>query len=85
MGLVAARDIQSVPRDRWPELTVADVMIPFEQMRTVEPAAPAERVLAIMGRDGPNQLPVVAGGRLLGIVTREHLLRLLATRLEFGG
>jgi CBS domain-containing protein len=31
-----------------------------------------------------NQLPVVSGGRLEGIVSRAHVLQLLKTRAELG-
>jgi CBS domain-containing protein len=38
--------------------------------------------LEIMGREGINQLPVVDGGRLYGLVSREQIIALLTARME---
>lgn len=35
-----------------------------------------------MSREDVNQLPVVADGRLEGVLTRSHVLRLIQTRAE---
>lgn len=83
LGLVTAADLKAVDRERWPEMRVADAMRPLDDLRWVEPYTGADRVLEIMGRDEVNQLPVLANGRLQGIVSREHLIRMLTTRMEF--
>ena len=83
LGLVTASDLQATERERWPQLTVGDAMRPFEKLRWVEPTTGADRVLEIMGREEVNQLPVMSNGRLQGIVSREHLIRIMTTRMEF--
>jgi hypothetical protein len=35
-----------------------------------------------MGRENVNQLPVVSDGRLEGMISRAHVVRLLQTRAE---
>jgi CBS domain-containing protein len=82
LGLVTSQDIRGVDRSRWDELTAADVMRPLDQLKTVGPDTPANEAFTTMAREDLNQLPVVAGGRLEGIVSRGHILRLLQSRAE---
>ena len=63
-------------------MTVADVMRPLDEISTVTPATPAAEALKAMTREDVNQLPVVADGRLAGIVTLGHILQLLQSRTE---
>ncbi|MEW6735963.1 MAG: site-2 protease family protein [Acidobacteriota bacterium] len=83
LGIITTRDLHGIDRSRWSQLTVANVMRPFDRVYWVAPNASAEQILEIMGREEINQLPVVSEGRLLGIVSREHIVRLLTMRMEF--
>ena len=44
--------------------------------------ARTELVIAIVGREDLNQLPVVEDGHLEGMISRGHILRLLQSRAE---
>jgi Zn-dependent protease/predicted transcriptional regulator len=81
-GLLTPHEIKDVERARWPATTVESVMRPLEDLRTVEPDTPVLEALQAMGRENVNQLPVVSGGRLEGMISRGHLVRLLETRAE---
>jgi CBS domain-containing protein len=81
-GLVTPHEVKAVERARWPYTTIDEVMRPLEQLRTVGPDIPVTEALEIMGREDLNQLPVVRDGRLEGIISRGHVLRLLQTRAE---
>jgi hypothetical protein len=63
----------------WPG--VADVVRPMDQLVTVAPTAPVSE--ALKTRADVNRLPVVADGRLAGIVSRAHILQLLESRTDF--
>ncbi len=81
-GLVTLHHIKAVPQKRWVQVSVGEVMTPMWQLRVVGPDQPLLDVLQLLeGRD-INQVPVVAGDRLLGMITRDHLLRVLALKLE---
>ena len=43
---------------------------------------PAMEALETMGREDVNQLPVMSGGRVEGIVSRAHVLQVLRSRAE---
>jgi CBS domain-containing protein len=81
-GLVTPREVKQVERSRWPVTTLHDVMRPLEQVRTVTPETPLASALEIISRHDLNQLPVVSNGRLVGVLSRAHVLSFLHTRTE---
>jgi len=81
-GIITPHEVNAIERARWPYTTVGDVMRSLESLRTVSPERPLAEALEIMGRDDINQLPVVQKGRLAGIISRGHILRVLQTRAE---
>jgi Zn-dependent protease/predicted transcriptional regulator len=82
VGIITVTDLTAVDRALWDKLTVADVMRPYHQLKFVSPEQSANDVLELMESEDINQVPVVANGRVLGIISREHFIRLLATRME---
>lgn len=81
-GLITPHDIKELDRKRWPYTTLYDVMLPLDRVHTVNPDTSILEALETMGRDDVNQLPVVVGEHLEGVVTRANLLQLLQTRAE---
>jgi CBS domain-containing protein len=56
---------------------VRDVMT--HEVRTVPPDAPLEQVVRLMERHNIKRVPVVDGGKVVGIVTRANLLHAVAS------
>ena len=84
VGIMTLHELRGVPRDRWNVTTVAQAMTPASELHW---AGPDEDILGIMQRmesGDINQMPVIEDSHLLGLLTREHLLRVLRTRLELG-
>lgn len=81
-GLITSHEVKEIERSKWAFTMVDDVMRPLENLRTVAPETPVVEALELMGREDVNQLPVVSDGRLEGIISRGHILRLLQTRAE---
>lgn len=82
IGLITPHEIKSVERKLWPFKTASDVMRPISSLHTTTPETPAAEALEKLGREGINQLPVVANGRLEGMITRERIINYLFTRKE---
>ena len=61
---------------------MAQAMTPLDQLHAVAPKTPILEVLAVLERGDVNQVPVTQDGRLLGMITRDHLLRVLYANLE---
>jgi Zn-dependent protease/predicted transcriptional regulator len=81
-GIITPKEISEVERPRWPYTTVADIMRPLDQVRTVAPNTPVTEALEVMAREDLNQLPVIVDGELVGFISRAHVLQLLQTRAE---
>jgi Zn-dependent protease len=82
LGLVTLTDVQHVEREQWPMTSVYRVMTPLERLHTVTPQEDATRVLELMSESDVNQVPVMDGKRLVGIVTRGDILRLIQIRRQ---
>lgn len=81
-GIITPNEIGAVPRNRWPYTTLADVMRPLDQTRSVGPDASVTEALELMASQDVNQLPVVTKGTLAGLISRAHILQLLQTRAQ---
>jgi Zn-dependent protease len=81
-GIITPHEIHEVPRARWPFTTIGDVMRPLDRTHSVGPNTPVTDALEMMARQDLNQLPVVSGGVLAGLISRSHILQLIQTRSE---
>jgi len=79
LGLLTLHHIQKVSPAEWPTTAAAQVMIPAAQVKTARPDTELWAALEEMDRDGVNQLPVMANGRMSGILSREDVLSFLRT------
>lgn len=52
----------------------------LEQVSTATPKQPLQGVLQMMGTQDINQVPVVQDGRLVGLLSRESIIRYLQVR-----
>jgi Zn-dependent protease len=83
VGLLTLHDVREIPRSDWPTTTAAQAMIPAERMKRIQPDAELGDVLGEMDRDGVNQLPVMAGDQLQGVLGRGDVISLLRNMGEF--
>jgi hypothetical protein len=81
-GQHLGHEVKAVDRARWPVTLVSEVMRPLAQLRTVTPDTAVTEALEILGHNDINQVPVVANRRLVGMLSRDHILRYLLTRAE---
>ncbi len=82
VGIVTLTDVRQTPRDEWPLRRVRDLMTPRERLITAAPEDDLERILRLMAAHDIHQVPVVQDSRLLGLLTRNALLRFLQLRQE---
>jgi Zn-dependent protease/predicted transcriptional regulator len=83
-GLITLSDIRHVPREQWPQTPVGLAMIPVERLHTVTPQHSLREALPLMTGQDVNQLPVVQEGKLLGVLTRDGIMRALEVRRSLG-
>jgi Zn-dependent protease/CBS domain-containing protein len=77
VGLVCLEDLRRAPRERWEATAVASVMTPLESLGLVGPDADASEAARELKRRDVDQIPVVDGDRLHGLVRRADVLRFL--------
>jgi Zn-dependent protease len=83
-GLVTLHQVKAVPQERWGDSFVVQAMTPMDRLYAVAPETAILDVLRGMEQHDVNQVPVTQDGRLLGMITRDHLLRVLYANLELG-
>lgn len=82
VGIVTLTDVRTTPRDQWPVRRVRDLMTPFEHLVVATPDSDIESVLRAMVARDIHQVPVVRDSTLLGLLTRNALLRYLQLRQQ---
>jgi Zn-dependent protease/predicted transcriptional regulator len=81
-GLITVHELKQTARERWPFTAVSQVALPFDRVRTISPDANVRQALEIMAREDLNQLPVLSNSRLVGIISRPHVLQFIQTQAE---
>jgi CBS domain containing-hemolysin-like protein len=81
--------LNSVPREEWAHMSVQAVMIPREKILWSTPEEPLLGLLERLLAADVNQMPVVSGtendgAHIIGMVTRDSILRVMRTRAEVG-
>jgi Zn-dependent protease/predicted transcriptional regulator len=84
VGQVGTRQAAALERARWAATAVAGIMLPIAAEDRIAAGADALDALGRMQRAGRSRLFVVAGERLVGVVTLRDLMELLSARLELG-
>jgi Zn-dependent protease/CBS domain-containing protein len=84
VGLVTLKDVTAVPKERWQQQELDEVMVPLSQLVVVQPEAPLLTALQAMDDADVAQVPVARDGAVVGILTRDQVLRYIRTRAELG-
>ena len=84
VGLITAEVLSSVPQHDWDVPSVQAVMLPKEKLLWAAPEEPALSLLDRMRTAGAQQMPVITGGNVVGVVTRDSILRVLQARQGLG-
>jgi CBS domain-containing protein len=84
VGLISLSDIRTVSRDRWPQTPVGFRMVPVERLQVASPQQSLKEVLPMMANRDVNQLPVLQDGRLVGVLSRDAIIRSLEVRRSLG-
>jgi Zn-dependent protease/CBS domain-containing protein len=84
IGLITLHQIKDVPRHEWAAKTVAEVMLPFERLKCLDPDTELWSALEKMDRNGVNQMPVVRADHVVGMLSREDAITFLRTLQELG-
>ena len=81
-GIMTLHHIKAVAHSLWPTTPLSQAMTPIDQVQTASPREEMSSLLERMDSLDINQLPVVEGSRLLGIVARDNILRFIRVHSE---
>lgn len=84
MGLVTLNNVKAVPPERWASQTVREVMTPLDRLKSVTVDEDLSTILRIMTEEDVNQVPVVEGGNIVGMIARDNLISFISVRGELG-
>lgn len=84
IGLMRLEALQAVPREEWPSMSVQAAMISREKLPWTAPDEPVLSVLERMRSANVDQLAVITGDNVVGLVTRDSISRVLQARSELG-
>jgi CBS domain-containing protein len=79
-GMVTLEDVRKVPPEARAGRTVAEIMTPARELATIAPGAPASDALRALAASPQQQLPVIADGRLQGLLRREDIVKWLTLK-----
>lgn len=80
IGLITLSDLKAYPREEWPATSVYRAMTPYEKLRTVSMRDDLPEVMAQLAAGDVNQVPLVEGKQLLGIIHRSDVFRYIQAR-----
>jgi Zn-dependent protease len=84
VGLMTLHRIKEVPRPEWATMSAAEVMLPWDELKRIDPDTGLWAALEKMDRDGVNQLPVTQDHHVIGMLSREDVITFLRTVQELG-
>ena len=83
-GIVCLEDVKAVPAEKRAETAVREIMTPRGKLEAVSPDADGNQVLARLASGKINQVPVVQGNEIKGLVCRTDILDFIHLRSELG-
>jgi Zn-dependent protease/predicted transcriptional regulator len=84
VGMVTLPQVKQVQKELWMFKQVRDIMTPIEQVQYLRPTDDATEAFRRMVSEDLGRMPVIEGGRLVGIVSQRDLLDLFKIKSDLG-
>jgi Zn-dependent protease/predicted transcriptional regulator len=86
-GMMTTHALNQIPRNEWHNTSIQAAMLPLDKVRWAAPEEPVVAVLDRMQSEDINQMPVLQSDpdpHVVGIVSRDSILRVIQARTEIG-
>ena len=83
VGIVTLTDIKELPQSKWEYTSVGEIMT-RSPLHTVDTDDGLNSALKLLAEYSLNQVPVLSGGRLVGLLSRADVIRYLQLSQELG-
>jgi len=84
VGMLTTHDLKTIPREEWDYKRVRDIMETEPIKHALDPNENVYTALMKIARDGMGRLPVVQGGKLVGIISNRDIMKLLRVKMDIG-
>ncbi len=84
VGLLTLHNIKEIPRPSWATTSAAQAMVPIEKLNRTDPKEELWTAMEKMGRDGINEMPVMQGDSLVGLLSTGDIIKYLHTLRQVG-
>jgi Zn-dependent protease len=85
LGMMTLRDLRRFQLSEWAFTHVGEAMTPFHRLRALPPGMPAGEAFRTLMESGEEQLPVLDGAMLLGVLRRRDLVSYIERRAHRPG
>jgi CBS domain-containing protein len=83
LGMITFHDIKEIPKEKWSEFKVEDVMVPVSDLEAISPEEKSIKALVKLGRENIGCLLVLDNNqKLAGLVTRVDVMRAIRIKSE---
>lgn len=83
-GLITLANIRQIPRENWSQTPIGLVMTPSDHLPVLSPEQSLRNALHLLAEANADQLPILQNGHLVGMLSREGLMRSLQIRQNLG-
>ncbi len=83
-GLITLANIRQISRENWSQTPIGLVMTPADRLPVLSPEQSLRNALHLLAEANADQLPILQNGYLVGILSREGLMRSLQIRQDLG-
>jgi Zn-dependent protease/CBS domain-containing protein len=83
IGIVTLADVKKLSQDLWANTPVQEIMT-RSPLLSVNQEEDLNKALQMLAKNGLNQIPVLNGTQLVGLLSRSDVIRYLQTRQELG-
>jgi Zn-dependent protease len=78
-GLLTLHDVKEIPRPSWNTTTAAQAMVPLDKSKKIDANAELWSAMETMSRDGINEIPVMQGQSVVGLLSMADIVKYLQT------
>ncbi len=84
LGVVSINDARSIPREKWKDTRLSDVVKHLDDEHVIKCTDDAFDALMHMAEDHAGRMLVMCDGKLEGVVTQESIVNLVRTKMQLG-
>jgi CBS domain-containing protein len=78
-GMLTLHDVKEIPRPSWNTTTAAQAMVPLEKSSKIDSNTELWTAMEKMSRDGINEMPVMQGNTVVGMLSMADIVKYLQT------